>query len=114
MRILGATIGAGVRRIRAIDQDVGRRGHWSIGALLQRLAGPGPIDRTTEEDVGAVRPSLEEQLVIVHGRETVGGVPRLAVVMWKIMRDVRRYAPTLLFATLVILVMKFFRAGSSA
>ena len=31
--------------------------------------------------------------------------------MWEVMRDVSPYAHMLLFATLVIVVMKFFRAG---
>ena len=31
--------------------------------------------------------------------------------MWEIMRDVSPYAHMLMFATLVIVVMKFFRAG---
>ena len=34
----------------------------------------------------------------------------LLVVMWEIMRDVSPYAHMLLFATLVIVVMEFFRA----
>ena len=53
-------------------------------------------------------------MTIVGGLGTLTGPiigAILLVVMWEIMRDVSPYAHMLLFATLVIVVMKFFRAG---
>ena len=53
-------------------------------------------------------------MTIVGGLGTLTGPiigATLLVVMWEIMRDVSPYAHMLLFATLVIVVMKFFRAG---
>ena len=53
-------------------------------------------------------------MTIVGGLGTLTGPiigAILLVVMWEIMRDVSSYAHMLLFATLVIVVMKFFRAG---
>ena len=53
-------------------------------------------------------------MTIVGGLGTLAGPiigAILLVVMWEIMRDVSPYAHMLLFATLVIVVMKFFRAG---
>ena len=53
-------------------------------------------------------------MTIVGGLSTLTGPiigAILLVVMWEIMRDVSPYAHMLLFATLVIVVMKFFRAG---
>ena len=52
-------------------------------------------------------------MTIVGGLGTLTGPiigAILLVVMWEIMRDVSPYAHMLLFATLVIVVMKFFRA----
>ncbi|MEE2804697.1 MAG: branched-chain amino acid ABC transporter permease [Pseudomonadota bacterium] len=66
----------------------------------------------------------QELLIIVMGlilaMTIVGGLGTLTgpvigalllVILWEIMRDYSPYAHMLLFATLVILVMKFFRAG---
>ncbi len=60
------------------------------------------------------------EMVLILAMTIVGGLGTLTgpiigailpVVMWEIMRDVSPYAHMLLFATLVIVVMKFFRAG---
>ena len=53
-------------------------------------------------------------MTIVGGLGTLTGPiigAILLVVVWEIMRDVSPYAHMLLFATMVIIVMKFFRAG---
>ncbi len=53
-------------------------------------------------------------MTIVGGLATLTGPiigAILLVVMWEIMRDVSPYAHMLMLATLVIVVMKFFRAG---
>ena len=54
--------------------------------------------------------SLILVMTIVGGLGTLTG-PILLVVMWEFMRDAGPYAHLLMFATLVIVVMKFFRAG---
>ena len=53
-------------------------------------------------------------ITIVGGLGTLPGPiigAILLVVMWEVMRDVSPYAHMLLFATLAIVVTKFFRAG---
>ena len=53
-------------------------------------------------------------MTIVGGLGTLTGPiigAILLVIMWEIMRDVSPYAHMLLFATMVIIVMKFFRSG---
>ena len=53
-------------------------------------------------------------MTIVGGLGTLTGPiigAILLVVLWEFMRDVSPYAHMLMFATLVIIVMKFFRAG---
>ncbi len=60
--------------------------------------------------------SLILAMTIVGGLGTLTGPiigAILLVVMWEVMRDVSPYAHMLLFATLVIVVMGFIRAGVS-
>ena len=58
--------------------------------------------------------ALTLAMTVVGGLATLTGPiigAILLVVMWEVMRDVSPYAHMLLFATLVIVVMRFFRAG---
>ncbi|GIT25954.1 MAG: hypothetical protein CM1200mP41_19980 [Gammaproteobacteria bacterium] len=53
-------------------------------------------------------------MTIVGGLGTLTGPvigALLLVILWEFMRDISPYAHMLLFATLVIVVMKFFRGG---
>ena len=90
---------------------------WCLGRACLRTCGPY-LALMTLGFPETVRLILQMGLIlamtIVGGLGTLTGPiigAVLLVVMWEIMRDVSPYAHMLLFATLVIMVMKFFRAG---
>ena len=88
---------------------------WLALSLFAGLA--GAIYAHLFVQVLAPQNMLILAMTIVGGPATLTGPiigVILLVVMWEIMRDVSPYAHMLLFATLVIVVMKFFRCSLRA